>query len=368
MEPYMSARCAPAADPAPRNVPDLVRTPGPASAVRGVAISVLEASQDCIKYVELDGTLTLMNANGLCAMQIDDFADVDGKEWASLWPDDAADAVRRAVVTAAAGGSDRFQAFCPTAKGEPRWWDVTVTPVPDDDGEPIGILSVSRDVTESVRDREALARAKDEVEVALREVNHRVKNLFALVPAILQMSARAVPDVPTLVERVRERIGALARSHTLTLNAFSEDHGVSLDALVRAVLEPYLDRAESFSLSGPSVRLAARDANTVALTLHELATNAAKHGALSDGDGRVAIVWSARDRGEGGGPGRLDLRWTEADGPAVGGPPERKGFGTRLVDRLLEAHGGEVDRSWDRDGLSVRMAVPLHSGAVPMAG
>ena len=353
-----------------RNVPSLERAgaPAPRDAGNGMTAAMLDASPDCIKYVELDGTLSLMNANGMCAMQIDDFCMVDGKEWASLWPEDAQPTVRAAVISARGGRTARFEAFCPTAKGDPRWWDVTVAPILGNDGRPTGIVSISRDVTAAVRDRRALAEAKEEAELALREVNHRVKNLFAVVPAIMQLSARVAPDVRSLVEAVRDRIGALARSHSLTLGASSEGEGVVLGALTRAVLEPYLDRAEAFQLTGPSLRLTARDANVVSLTLHELATNAAKHGALSAPDGRITIDWRVDRTGPDAddalaAPMRLVLGWSEAGGPPVAGAPTRQGFGTSLIDRLVMSHGGRLERHWNAGGLSVGLELPLH-GAV----
>ena len=340
--------------------------------------TMLDASPDCIKYVELDGSLSVMNANGMCAMQIDDFCMVGGRQWADLWPEESADLVREAVREARAGRPSRFEAFCPTAKGTPRWWDVSVAPVPDAEGEPMGIVSISRDVTTAVEGRRALAEARavaeeatrkaerdrELAEIALKEVNHRVKNLFALVPAIVQLSSRAASDIPTLVRGIRERIGSLARSHTLTLNASSESKGVSLDALIRAVLEPYEDQSDAFSLGGPALRISASEANAMSLTLHELATNAAKHGALSARAGRIAIAWRLQDAADPDAAAHerdLVFTWRETGGPPVPGAPKTadSGFGTQLVDRLVRSQGGAIERDWKRGGLVVAVTLPL---------
>lgn len=109
---------------------------------------LFESSPDCVKVLDLDGNLLAMNKNGQCAMEIDDFGPLCGAQWTSFWPRDAQDAVHAALNAARAGGLGRFNAFCPTAKGSARWWDVVVTPVYADDGRVVNLLSVSRDVTE----------------------------------------------------------------------------------------------------------------------------------------------------------------------------------------------------------------------------
>jgi diguanylate cyclase (GGDEF)-like protein/PAS domain S-box-containing protein len=109
--------------------------------------SILEASADCIKIVSRDGMIELMNAPGLCAMELASLDHVVGREWSSLWPADIQEAVRAAVTQASAGAIARFTGFCPTAKGSPRWWDVVVTPMQGEDGTIIRLLVISRDVT-----------------------------------------------------------------------------------------------------------------------------------------------------------------------------------------------------------------------------
>jgi hypothetical protein len=110
--------------------------------------AVLDASPDCVKVVEIDGTLVYMNENGRRAMEIDDFASVCGRGWHDLWPADSADRIRSAVIRAAAGETVRFEAPCPTARGKPRWWDVVAAPLRDDQGRIERIVSISRDITD----------------------------------------------------------------------------------------------------------------------------------------------------------------------------------------------------------------------------
>ena len=109
--------------------------------------SVLDASTDCVKVVDADGRVAFMNENGLRAMEIDGLHAVAGADWASFWPEESQPRVRAALAAALAGRPDRFEAFCPTAKGTPKWWDVAVAPVRDDAGSVRRIAAVSRDIS-----------------------------------------------------------------------------------------------------------------------------------------------------------------------------------------------------------------------------
>ncbi|HEY8383348.1 MAG TPA: PAS domain S-box protein [Microvirga sp.] len=118
--------------------------------------SVFDASTDCIKLIGLDGSLDYMNANGQCALEIDNFEEMRGSEWACLWPPEAQETVRGVVAAARAGRTGRFEALCPTARGNPRWWDVSVAPVHDSEGRVVSLVSVSRDITERTISEAAL--------------------------------------------------------------------------------------------------------------------------------------------------------------------------------------------------------------------
>lgn len=109
--------------------------------------SVLDASVDCIKILDLEGRLQLMNGPGLCAMEIAEFETVKDLQWIEMWPSESRSAVRTAVADGLAGKTARFTAFCPTAKQTPKWWDVVVSPMLDDGGRVTRLLSISRDIT-----------------------------------------------------------------------------------------------------------------------------------------------------------------------------------------------------------------------------
>ncbi len=119
--------------------------------------SLMDGSVDCVKVLDLDGRLLQMNEPGLCSMEIDDFGPFCGASWVELWPTEAVGDIANAVAAARAGATSSFQAFCPTAKGTPRWWDVTVSPVRGtQDGSVVRLLAVSRDITDRKRAEEQL--------------------------------------------------------------------------------------------------------------------------------------------------------------------------------------------------------------------
>lgn len=338
------------------NVPSLSAVLGARSAEAGFVNALMTSSMDCIKFIELDGSLSVMNANGMCSLHIDDFAPFGGQHWASLWPVDSAHLIHNAVDQANRGLSVRFEAFCPTAKGAARWWDVTAAPVTDVDGNPYGILAISRDVTASVNDRVRLEEIAAHNEILVDEMSHRVKNLFALVQGLIRMSARGQTDVASFVKTISERIHALNRSHELTMQKLGENNDFDLKKLIHVTLEPYRDQKGAILLDGPDIQLSAQQGNATALTLHELATNAAKYGALSVPAGEIAITWRIESTTT---EGRyLNLGWIEKGGPTVK-EPERYGFGTKLIEMMVAGLEGTIVRSWPETGVQLSLRLPM---------
>jgi PAS domain S-box-containing protein len=200
----------------------------------------------------------------------------------------------------------------------------------------------TRDVTER-RQSEA------QISILAREAEHRAKNVLATVQATVHLSHADTTD--GLKQAIEGRIQALANVHTLFVQ--SRWTGAELHTLVTQELSPYCQDGETRArIEGPSVLLEPAIAQTIAVTLHELATNAAKYGALSLAQGQVHIMWSrAAD-------GRLVLRWTETGGPPAK-PPTRRGFGTRVMEGMIGGQlKGEMRFDWREDGLICEIILP----------
>jgi len=198
-----------------------------------------------------------------------------------------------------------------------------------------------------------ITEAKEQVELISRELNHRVKNLFAVVMAIISMTARRESDAKVAGEKMRERVSALARAHQLTLD---QDGGraVALGSLVENVLAPYLSEQLRYEADGPEVRLIPRYATPIGLALHEMATNAVKYGAwCREEGGTISIRWTVE---EADGLQKVTLVWRESGGPAVTAPSEdSKGFGSQLVLQSLRQIGGQYEATWPEAGLEAQL-------------
>src|SRR5258706_12154198 len=183
-----------------------------------------------------------------------------------------------------------------------------------------------------------------------REAEHRAKNLLANVGAMVQLSQADTPD--GLKEVIAGRIGALATVHSLF--AKSRWTGAELGILVQQELLPYSRDGEMRTLiDGPTAMLKPGVAQAMAVALHELATNAAKYGALSVAEGEVRVEWSREADGQ------LVLHWTEEGGPPVN-PPTRKGFGTHVMEAMIHGQvGGNVRLDWRVEGLVCEIALPM---------
>ena len=194
-------------------------------------------------------------------------------------------------------------------------------------------------------------RAEARQALLTREIEHRAKNALAVVQSVLRLTRAA--DLPAYVRAVEGRVSALSRAQSLLANDHSE--GAELRTLLAGELAPFL-AGQRVELHGPPVLLPAVAAQPVAMAVHELATNAVKHGALSVPGGRLAVRWEV----SAGPPPRLQLRWAEAGGPAVAGPPPRRGFGSRVLDGTVRGQlGGTVALDWEATGLVCRLEVPL---------
>jgi two-component sensor histidine kinase len=260
------------------------------------------------------------------------------------WPDEQRKA--RELWTRALAGEtfSVVQSFGPS-EAESRTYDLRFSPVRDRDGVQIGAAHIVRDVTEEVRLQKALSDALAQRQLILEELDHRIKNLLTMVQAMAHQSLRG-SDVPAAARTAfMSRLSALARAQEIVLR--HGDAPVGITALAQTVLSPF-GFGDRIRAEGPDLLLPGRAAVSLALALHELATNAVKHGALSTDGGHVDLAWALVGPP---GSGAIRLTWREGGGPLVVAP-DRRGYGLRLVEQSLPlAFGGPVRIDFAPGGL-----------------
>ena len=219
---------------------------------------------------------------------------------------------------------------------------VEIEAIKDTDGYVVGAVNCFQDITERKR-------SEAQIVNLAREAEHRTKNILATVLATVRLSRADTSD--DLKQSIEGRINALAQVHGLFVE--SRWAGAELHSLATQELSPYCGEAEGrVRINGPPLMLEPNMAQTVAISLHELATNAAKYGSLSATDGHVEITWSRTTNG------RLSLRWIEAGGPPVT-PPMHRGFGTRAIENIIAGQlKGEVRFDWRDLGLTCEIVLP----------
>ncbi|SPU52505.1 Blue-light-activated histidine kinase [Brevundimonas vesicularis] len=217
-------------------------------------------------------------------------------------------------------------------------------PIRDDAGAVVGIFVQGHDITENVL-------AAQRQKLMIDELNHRVKNTLATVQSIAIQTARSNTDPASFAETFQSRIMALSHTHNLLTQSHWE--GADLRAILEHETEAY--GPTRISLNGPPVSLEPAVVLSLGMIFHELATNAAKYGALHTPDGRIFIDWGLADQRH----RKLKLSWREIGGPKVA-VPARKGFGSRLIERNIRHDlAGEIDLVYAPEGLIAELTVPL---------
>ncbi len=306
---------------------------------------ILQSSQDCIKVLDVEGHLVSINACGIKALEVDDVEAAIGARYLDFWQDEDRQAAEAAMQEALNGGVGRFVALYQTPSGAITWWDEIITPIVGSHGTPEKLLVISRDITEA-------RKSGEQREVLIKELDHRVKNTLATVQSIANATLPASPAMQAYLGRLQ----ALAQAHRLL--AETRWDGGCLENIVTTIVSPYPERVD---VRGGGVRLSARAAQTMCMVMHELTTNAVKHGALSVPDGRVEISWGIR-----GGPEErvLDVVWRESGGPPGIGPLG-KGFGCKLIEQAVPFDlGGHTRLHYGPDGLRCTMQLPLAGNIV----
>ena len=217
-----------------------------------------------------------------------------------------------------------------------------------------------------VRDITELKRAEAERELLIGELNHRVKNMLTVIQSVARQTQRGAGSVEAYAEAFQRRLHALAAAYGLLTQ--SRWAGSSLGDLAQAALASFVPEGDArLRLDGPRVQLSPSATLSLAMALHELGTNAMKHGALSSPEGRVEVEWRVEPSAGGadGGRGSFHLEWRERDGPPVASPTHQ-GFGTRLLERGVASElDGTVALDYREDGLRCVMDLPLGDGIGP---
>jgi two-component system CheB/CheR fusion protein len=247
------------------------------------------------------------------------------------------------------GGDYRAEWGLASASGR-RWILMIGRDVPAADGRR-SLSGIALDITTRKLDEERKT-------LLAREVDHRAKNALAVVQAALRLTPRH--DAESYARAVEGRVAALARAHTLLAQGMWE--GAALRALLEAELAPFTaDRGTMdgtmprVDLSGPDLHLAPTAAQALSMALHELATNATKHGALGAGGGKVEVTWAVEDEGR-----TLRLAWRERGGPSISGAPTRSGFGSRVLEATIRRQlHGQIRHHWEEPGLVCVLEVPM---------
>jgi signal transduction histidine kinase len=337
--------------------------------------------------LQLDGTIKRLSPGGKIALELDDVNQLDGAHWPQLWPGSERERVEEAVAAARDGRRTQFLAFCPTAKATPRWWDVVVTPVPGASASTSELLVVSRDVTELVTMKEALALANDRKDDFLAALSHELRNplaALAMAATVLETLPGGLPQLSRISELIHRQVGHMSRLTEDLLDVSRIARGqVNLHVEefdVRELVDHVAEQLGS-TLAAKGQVLERRIApaplpvrgDRIRLTqvLGNLVGNAARYSA-PDAPIRVTVaaqggqaVLTVRDRGQGIPADQLATLFDMySQGQATA---DRKasgvGMGLAIVKGLVELHGGTVGVESAGAGLGSTFSVTL-----PLAG
>jgi PAS domain S-box-containing protein len=305
------------------------------------------AMPDIVWIADPDGAVTFVNDRWLefCGIT----PERNGRGWPQLvlHPDDRARCLERWTCALADGTDYEIEVRHRRHDGDYRWFLTRAMPVRDAEGR----ITAWFGSTTDIHDRK---QAEEHQRRLAAELSHRVKNTLAVVKALVERTGANATSVPGFLEAFSGRIQALGAAHQALIA--SDWRGARLAEIIEAAVAPYLDEGTRIGREVQDTSLPPDVALTLALALHELATNAAKYGALSNERGRITIA--AHTVATAGAP-ELRLTWQEQNGPAVR-PPETQGFGTTMLSQAIAyQHHGQVELQWREEGLVCTLSLPL---------
>jgi len=315
--------------------------------------AIIESSEDAILTKDLDGIITSWN-QGATELYGYTAEEAIGQPVTMLMPADRQDEEPSILARIRAGERiEHYETVRLHKNGTLVDISLSVSPLKDRTGAIIGASKIARNITERKR-------AQEQERLLIREMNHRIKNLFALASSIISLSARDAETPQALKSKATERLAALARVHSLTLARHGPADGAvamptTLHALIKAILAPYEEGPTAkprVVLRGDDLELSSSATTSFALLVHEFATNAAKYGALSNEAGTIEIETTQR-------ADRLTLLWQEHGGPPVVAPTSTDGFGGYLARATVKTLEGQITYEWPETGVTVHLDVAL---------
>ncbi len=315
--------------------------------VRNLLSAIVEGSDDAIASKDLNGVINSWNKG---AERLFGYKprEIIGKPVLTLIPPELHHE-EPGIIERIRNGEriEHYETVRVRKGGERIHVSLTVSPIRDSTGRVIGASKIARDITERKR-------AEEQRTLLINELNHRVKNTLATVQSLAMQTLRNTTRSEEARELFDSRLSALARAHDL-LTAQNWERA-SLTEVVSRALSPFRTDASRVGFSGPEVSVSPKQALALSIALHELATNAAKYGALSNDTGRVEVTWLLAPTD---GDDELHLTWRESGGPAVT-PPTRAGFGSRLIQRNLARElGGDAQIEYRPEGVVASISTPL---------
>lgn len=313
--------------------------------------AIVESSDDAIVSKSLQGIITTWNlsAERLFGYTADEAV---GQPITILIPEDRLDEEPAILARINAGERvDHFETIRRRKDGALIDISLTISPIRSSDGTIIGASKIARDISERKR-------AAERQNMLLREMHHRVKNLFAITGSIISLAARTARTPSELAESMKNRLIALSHAHQLTLPSFSgeeasPEQSTTFFTLLSRLLSPFEnEEAGRWRLHGEDTNISADRLTSLALLFHEYATNAVKYGALSVADGQLDVTVTAE-------PDCFEIIWHESNTAARKvGQFRETGFGTTLEKMLVRTLNARVSRDWQSHGLLIKLTLP----------